>query len=173
MGTRAAWVFAAGLFVFLAAAASAEPPKWETVYGIATINGRTKKVGDRTYALVGVYFDPLVQILGTNTTDVVWLVNGRPSRDCESPLEAADALPGKDDPRIRLTWMALPDKGDLEVLLGPVHFDRADLPAAEMRKQILDAGIIPYKVGAAHVPSLEAATTKDLAQAMEKQFGKH
>jgi hypothetical protein len=172
MGTKPACILAVSLSLLTSATAVAEPPKWETVYGLATVNGRTKTVGDRTYALAALYFDPLVQILGTNATDVVWLVNGKPSRDCESPLEAADALPGKDDPRIRLTWMALPDKGNLEVLLGPVHFDRADLSAAEMRKQMLDAGVVPYKVGAAQVASLEAATTKDLVQAMEKQFGK-
>src|SRR5262249_24055325 len=155
------------------AAAVAEPPKWETVYGLATVNGRTKKGGDRTDALIALYFDPLVQILGTDATDVVWLVNGKPSRDGELPLEAAERPPGKRAPRIRVTWMALPDKGDLEVLLGPVHFVRADLSAAEMRKQILAAGVVPYKVEAAQVASMEAATTKDLVQGMEKQFGRH
>src|SRR5262245_49739399 len=65
MGTKPACILAVSLSLLTSAAAVAEPPKWETVYGLATVNGRTKKVGDRTYALIALYFDPLVQILGT------------------------------------------------------------------------------------------------------------
>jgi hypothetical protein len=72
-----------------------------------------------------------------------------------------------------LIWLALPEKGELEVLLGPVYFDRAAVPPAVMRKQILQGGFVPSKVDVSAIPSMQAGTMKELVKQMEKHFGKH
>jgi hypothetical protein len=173
MSLKLAPVLAAGLLLFPWGEGAAAPPKWEIVYGLARVNGQTRKVEGKKYHLVALYCDPRVLLLGTNTTDVVWLVNGKPSRDWSVPLAEGDTLPGKEDLRFRLAWMALPDRGELEILLGPVHFDRPDIPPAVMRKQMLDGGFVPYTVGVEKVPSLQASTVEELAEGLEKHFGKH
>jgi hypothetical protein len=157
--------------VFLSAAAAA-PPKWETVYGLARVNAASKKVDGTTYHLVAVYYNPLVGLLATDATDIVWLVNGKAARDWEVPAEPQERLRGKEDIRIRLTWMRLPEKGDVEILLGAVHFDKPDLSPAEMRKQMIDGNFVPYTVRVGRIPSVKVSTAKELAEAVEKLFGK-
>jgi hypothetical protein len=172
MNRTSAAILIVGLSLGLTPAMGA-PPRWVTVFGLARVNGQSKKVDGRTYHLVALYFDPRVLLLGTNTTDVECLLNGKPLADWTLQPTADEKLPGASDLRLRLTWLALPEKGDLEVLFGPVHHDGSVLGPDGKRKQMREGGFVPYTVGVDRLPAVKATTVKQLAEAMEKEFGKH
>lgn len=81
--------------------------------------------------------------------------------------QGEEMLPGKLDLGIRLAWMKLPDKGNLEVLFGLVYSETPESPA-QYRKQLLEAGCKPFTIDVTMLPEVKAETAESLSEQMLK-----
>ena len=137
----------------------------KTVYAVAKVDGRTKKIDGQEYQLVAIKLEPHVLLLNSGLGASVLLINGCHGK---TALEEGDKERKLDDGtyRVRLMWLRLPDTGEIEVLWGglsdPKEKDK------ELRARLVKAGYVPLAVDVEKLATVKAGNAKELASALDK-----
>jgi hypothetical protein len=140
----------------------------KTVYAVAKVDGKTKKVGGQVYHLIAIRLDPVICLLGSGLTDPVLLVGGCQGK---ATLASGDKEKKLEDGGCRhlLLWLRLPDKGEIEVLWGALADPKEK--DAQLRDRLIKAGYTPFKVGVQKLPVVKASNAKELLAALDKLAG--
>ncbi len=147
--------------------ASAGPEK-ETVFAVAKIDGKTKKLDGKVYHLAAIKLDPSVLLLNTGSGSSVLLVKGSVGKvaleegDKERELEDAGH-------RYRLYWLRLPDTGEIEILWGGLSDPKEAEPV--LRERLIKAGYLPFKVDVQKLPVVKPGDAKELLSELDKLAG--
>jgi hypothetical protein len=140
-------------------------PERKTVYSVAKVDGRTKKIGGEVYHLVAIRLDPRIWLLGSGLTNPVLLVQGSLGKaalaDEDEERELADTTR-----RYELFWLRLPDKGEVEVIWGALADPKEK--DAELRDRLIKAGYAPFKVDAQKLPVVKPGDAKELLAELSK-----
>ena len=161
MRNAISWGLFAVAAVGLAPAANAAERK--TVTAVAKVDGKTKTIDGKVYSLVAVRLDLSVHLLGSGLGSPVLVLSGHDGR---AELEDGDKegeLSGTTGPK--LLWLRLPDDGAVEVVWGALA--PAKGTDAELRKQLVDAGYVPFKAEVKTMPVVKAGTAKELTAALD------
>jgi hypothetical protein len=165
MNVASAGMLAVSLLCFGRAAVAAEQ---KTVYAVAKVDGKTKKIDGQVYHLIAIRLDPGISLLGSGLTDAVLLVGGCHGKatlardDKETKLEDGGC-------RYGLLWLRLPDKGEIEVLWGAL--DDPKEKNAKLRDRLIKAGYVPFKVDVRKLPVVKASEAKEILAALDKLAG--
>jgi len=137
----------------------------KTVYAVAKVDGRTKRIDGKVYHLVAMKLDPSVFLLNTGLGSSVLLINGSHGK---AALEDGDKERELQDRghRIHLLWLHLPDKGEIEVLWGGLSDPKEK--DAELRVRLIKAGYAPFTVDVQKLPAVKAGDAKELVFALDK-----
>jgi hypothetical protein len=165
MNVARAGLLAVSLLWFGRAAVAEEQ---KTVYAVAKVDGKTKKVGGQDYHLVAIRVDPVIGLLGSGLIDPVLLVGGCHGK---AVLAAGDKEKELEDGGCRygLLWLRLPDEGEIEVLWGALADPKEK--EAGLRDRLIKAGYVPFKVDVRKLPVVKASDARDLLAALDKLAG--
>jgi hypothetical protein len=137
----------------------------KTVYAVAKVDGRTKKIDGKVHHLVALRLEPKVFLLGTGLGNPVLLVGGVAGRAALTDEDKERAL--EDNARrVRVLWLSLPDKGRIEVLWGGLSDPKEKDEV--LRGRLVKAGYVPFRVDAQKLPVVKASDAKDLLAALDK-----
>jgi hypothetical protein len=165
MNVASAGMLVASLLCFGQMAVAAEQ---KTVYAVAEVDGKTKKIEGQVYHLIAIRLDPGICLMGSGLTNPVLLVRG-----CDGKASLADGDQEKEledgGCRYGLLWLRLPDKGEIEVLWGAL--DDPKEKDAELRDRLIKAGYVPFKVEVRKLPVVKASAARELLAALDKLAG--
>jgi len=155
------------------AVAAAEPakvpdfsiaPEKATVFAVAKVDGRTRRIDGQLYYLVAIRLNPLMMRPGATNSVLalgghigsIWAVE---EADQERALE--DELR-----RYQLRWLRLPDEGSLEVVWGSLTYPVEK--EGVLRDRLVKSGYVPFRVDLRKFPALEAGSAKELLAALDE-----
>jgi hypothetical protein len=137
----------------------------KTVYAVAKVDGKTKKIDGQVYHLIAIRPDPGFALLGSGLTNPVLLVEGSRGK---AALADGDKVRELEDGTCRnqLFWLRLPDKDEIEVIWGALADPREK--NAGLRDRLIKAGHTPFKVDVQKLPVVKASDAKELLAALDK-----
>jgi hypothetical protein len=137
----------------------------QSVYAVAKVDGKTKRIDGEVYHLVAIKLDPSVLLLNTGLGSSVLLVKGSEGKVALAEGDEERRLEDKEH-RYSLCWLRLPAKGEIEVLWGGLSDPKEG--EAVLRERLIKAGYAPFKVDVQKLPVVKPGDAKGLLAELDR-----